>query len=474
MVYTFTFPEVRPKGGHSVRNERKTMNKSHPRFKRKPRFLLVLAVAAGLAPFPSAAQDDVISLENAIQMALTRNERAIQATERIATAEAKVMRARASFLPTLNVTGNYTRRPFEVNRIIGNQIFIVQSYNALSGAARFSMSLFNSSNIPTLRQANLDRISEENTSADSRRKLTFEVSNAFIATLGIEQVLEASKHRLDYAKQALEAARARYAAGLVSVNDVTRAELEYASAEMGMTQVNGQRETTWLQLGYLLDDAAILQKKLLPPEFLFKAAAETSMTVEQLIDQAQNRRLDLKSLRWHAKAQHALVLDPSLRYLPSLTFTGQYTYTNEAGLTGKNTNWNVGLSMSWSVFDGLTRNADYQERTANAYMSDLEVKSSERKVELDVRGAFVTLNNARASLKLASVAYEVAKRNAAETAELYRQGLAQALQVADANVRLFEAEVGFVQARYNLGIAYLNLESALGLDPIGKEPKLVY
>jgi outer membrane protein TolC len=53
---------------------------------------------------------------------------------------------------------------------------------------------------------------------------------------------------------------------------------------------------------------------------------------------------------------------------------------------------------------------------------------------------------------------------------LYRQGLASALQVADATVRLFEAEVGFVAQRYGLGIAFLNLEAALGLDPFGKEP----
>ncbi|MCX6564503.1 MAG: TolC family protein [Candidatus Aminicenantes bacterium] len=450
------------------------MSNAHPSFKKKRRLTQILIIGLLLGPSLLIAQDDILSLEKAIQLALNRNERAIQATERITAADARVMRARASFLPVLNATGNYTRRPFEVSRIIGNQIFIVQSYNALSGAARLSMTLFNSSNIPTLRQANLDKISEESTAADSKRKLTFEVSNAFIATLGVDQVLEASKHRFDYAKQALDAAKARYAAGLVSVNDVTRAELEYATAEMGITQVSGQRETTWLQLSYLLDDETILQKKLLPPEFLLKAAAESSSTLEQLIAAAQDRRPDLNSLRWHAKAQHALVLDPSLRYLPSLTFTGQYTYTNEAGLTGKNTNWNVGLSLSWPIFDGFTRNADYQERRATAYMADLDVKSTERKVDLDVRGAFVTLNSARASLKLANVAYDVAKRNAAETAELYRQGLSQALQVADANVRLFEAEVGLVQSRYNLGIAYLNLEAALGLDPFGKEPTLVY
>jgi outer membrane protein TolC len=44
--------------------------------------------------------------------------------------------------------------------------------------------------------------------------------------------------------------------------------------------------------------------------------------------------------------------------------------------------------------------------------------------------------------------------------------------VADANVSLFEAAVDLVRARYGLGLAYLTLESALGLDPLGKEPNL--
>jgi outer membrane protein TolC len=93
-----------------------------------------------------------------------------------------------------------------------------------------------------------------------------------------------------------------------------------------------------------------------------------------------------------------------------------------------------------------------------------------RQVEIDVREALVSLDSQRASLKQAAVAHDVAKKNAAETAELYRQGLASALQVADANVRLFEAAVQLVSQRYGLGIAFLNLEAALGLDPFGKEP----
>jgi outer membrane protein TolC len=106
----------------------------------------------------------------------------------------------------------------------------------------------------------------------------------------------------------MDAAKARYAAGLVSINDVTRAELEFATAEMGVTQVKGQVETTYLQLGYLLDDMIVSSTKLKVPEFLLQAAAEADQaSIEGLVTQAQDRRLDLGALRYHAKAQHSQV-----------------------------------------------------------------------------------------------------------------------------------------------------------------------
>ncbi len=60
--------------------------------------------------------------------------------------------------------------------------------------------------------------------------------------------------------------------GLVSVNDVTRAELEYATAEMGATQTQGEVETAYLQLGYLLD--TVIDGKLALPELLLAQAEQ--------------------------------------------------------------------------------------------------------------------------------------------------------------------------------------------------------
>jgi outer membrane protein TolC len=417
------------------------------------------------------SQDRALSLDEAVKLALERNERSLATREDVMAADARVSRARSFFLPTITTTGTYTRRAYEVKRLVGDTEVVIQRYNGLSNALGLNMTLFDARSLAGLSAVRAQRNAEVAAATEGRRQLAFEVSQAFLATLGTAQVQEASNRRLAFARQSLEAATARFSAGLTSINDVTRAELEYATAEVGVTQVKGQVETSILQLGYLLDAPDAVRGRLVVPEFLIEAASAEAANSEGLVEEALARRLDVGSLRWLATSQRTLAKVPMLGWLPSLSASGQYRITNEASFNNRTWNWNVGATLSWTLFDGLARFADRRERQALARLADLGVQAATRRVDVEVREALVSLENQRASLKQASVAQDVAKKNAAETAELYRQGLASALEVADANVSLFEAEVALVRERYGLGVAFLNLEAALGLDPFGKEPR---
>jgi outer membrane protein TolC len=427
---------------------------------------LILLLVLGLA-----AQDRPLTLDEAVRLALERNEQSLATQQEVAAANARVQRARSFFLPTLTSTGTYTRRAYEVKRDVGGVEVVIQRFNALSETISLNQTLFDARSLVGLSAVKAQRNAGVAAAAESRRQLAFEVSQAFLATLGVAQVREASQRRFSFAAQNLEAAKARYAAGLASVNDVTRAELEYATAEVGVTQVTGQVETSTLQLGYLLDAPEAVRNRLVVPEFLIEAASAEAANTEGLVEEALGRRLDVGSLRWTAAAQRYLAKEPMLRWIPALGATGQYRMTNEASFNNRTWNWSIGATVSWALFDGLTRFADNKERKALARLADLDLQAAVRRVDVEVREALVSLENQRASLKQAAAAHEVAKKNAAETTELYRQGLASALEVADANVRLFEAEVALVQERYGLGVAFLNLEAALGLDPFGKEPR---
>ena len=441
----------------------------------RPKFLIAVLAAAAAAllavPPPASGQEKALSLEEAIRTALAANEASLSADQDLVQANAALTRARAYFMPSVNVSGSYTRRPFETVRNVGGIQAVIQRYDSVSGAASLSMILFDAHSIPTLRQAKYDRMAELFGIADAKQSLAFEVGNAFLATLGVDQVLEASRSRLDLAKQTLDASRARFEAGLVSGNDVTRAELEFATAETGIDPGPGAGRVDLPRARIPPEQpAAVEAHHPGPPPQGHRGAPPARRAAHRRGPGPPAGRPG--SSAGGANRSHALKLEPLLKWLPSFTLNGRYTYTNEAGLTGRNFNWNVGVSMNWSIFDGFVRNADYRDRSATAIQADLNLRAAERRVDRDVRDALVTLESTRATLKLAQATYDVAQKNARETAELYRQGLSSALEVADANYSLFNANVSLVRARYGLGTAYLTFEAALGLDPLGKEPEI--
>lgn len=433
--------------------------------------ILILILSPAAVSFGAGEEKGAaLTMESAVQSALLHNERAASADLRVNASAARLMKARSVFLPSVTLTGGYTRRPFEVTRELNGQEIVIQSLNALSGTVAFNTLLLDLRSFPLFRQLKMEDKAEKLNSLESKRALAYEVCSAYLSDLGFQQVLKAARQRLDFADQNLKASRARFEAQLVSVNDVTRTELEYATAEKGVTRALGDVETARLQLEFLLGTG--IEEPLENPEKLLAESESPPPGADPLILEAQKNRPDLHSLRWHARAQHAAAAEPFMRWFPSLSLNGQYRFTNESGFSGQKTTWSVGLNLNWTLFDGFSRIADHKERKALAAVADLEVRAAQRSVEVQVRSALVTLTIQQASLKQATVALDVARKNAAETAELYRQGLTGALQAADANVRLYEAEVEFVRERYGLAMAFLNLRLALGLDPFGRPQEL--
>jgi outer membrane protein TolC len=170
------------------------------------------------------------------------------------------------------------------------------------------------------------------------------------------------------------------------------------------------------------------------------------------------------------KALEANAREPLARLFPSLDAFATYQLTNEGGLNGRTTNGFFGLDLTWNFFDGGERYAERRELQALARAAALEQQAGTRRVDVDIERARVALENARAALSQSELAVRAARQNAEEQGILYREGLSTALTVADASLQLFEAEVALAQSRYALGVALLGLRSAVGLNPLGKEP----
>ena len=413
---------------------------------------LWLIVAAIVARASVAAADDAMTFEQAIQLALSRNERAKISDLDAVSAEAAVDRARVAFLPVLAATGAYTVRPVD------------KPVNLATGQVQLSQPIFAPSAFPLYDQAKHALDAQRAQTIEDKRQLAFDTAHAFFAVLLAQRVAEAAQKKLDTATADVADTDAQFKAQLVSSNDVTRAELSRSGSIRDLAADKGSYDAALVQLAYIVNAAT--PKQLATPSATLTAGKQPVVGLDDLVKDGIARRPDLAVKRHSAIAAHDFAREPRWRYLPSVGFLGQLSATSHPANGADTIDGSLGLNASWTIYDGGARSADAASRDAAAEIADLETQMTIRQVESDVRTAAAQLVSAQASLIGAQDAVDSSRKSADETAILYRQGLAKAIELVDANEQRFESEVDYAEAEFAVATAYLALRQALGEGPL--------
>jgi outer membrane protein TolC len=416
---------------------------------------LALAVALGAS---TAWAQPALTLRDAVERAVRRDERAAIAGTRLEEAEARLGRARAFFFPELTLTASYLHRDDEVVRAVGDTQVTIQARDALSGVASLRLHVFDARAFPGLAAARLSRRASELDLADTRRRVAFDAADAFLLVLNLGRVTQAAERRRDLARTTLADARARVGAGLVGANDATKAELELATSQREVVRAGADLAAARLALEYYV--GARTPRELADPGALDAGPGGGP---------AQGDRLDAAAARTRAESARRQAAAPLWSAVPRVDVSANLRATNESGFSGRDTNAWVGADLTWEIFDGGERYAERDEHLAAARAASLEARALERGARLRAAQAGSALEAADAAVAEAQRAAEIAERNARETSVLYREGLATALDVADAAARWYDAEVSLVRERYGRTAAVLALRDARGLDPLGRE-----
>jgi outer membrane protein TolC len=402
-----------------------------------------------------------LRLEDAVQLALSGNERAKISDFQVIVAEAGVERARAGFLPVISLSANEQQHLGPTGSSPSN-----------AGTSNFAVNqpIINASAWPLYSQAKALADSAHAQSVDDKRLLAFSAANAFFAVLNADDFLQAAQRQLDMAKANLADTQARADAGLTSSNDVTRVRVDIASAARQVEADKGNLDNAYVQLAFTIN--APVLAPVLPPDATMRAAQQPPGQIDGLVRLAMDQRPDLLVAKQAAIAAHYFAGEPMLRLVPTLGVQGAATATtNPAPTTGRWNDETVTATLTWTLYDAGVRYADKHSRDAQAKIADLALQQLGRGVDAQVRGAVALLVSAQAAFHVAEDAVTAARQSVDETAILYRQGLAKAIELVDANDARFAAEVNYAGAEYAVAQAYLNFRQSLGLGPLGTELK---
>jgi outer membrane protein TolC len=432
------------------------------------KILCFAVVMAWPAVASASATAQGMTLEDAVKLALSKNERAQKAPLRVEVAAGQLERARDAFLPTLNAAGTSTYRP---DAKAGTN-------PASSGSLTLNQPLLSPSAFPQYSQQRHNLESEKWGSSQDKRQLAFETAKAFMQALTAENVLASAQRKLDSAKLNLETSKARAEAGLASSNDVTKAELQLATTQGQLASAQGNVKKTYIALSFLV--AQKVEGPLVPPDNTTRAAEQfeqaRSNQVKTALDRrsrvlaaAQARRPDLRSLQEKNAGLEDSAKEPLYRLIPTVSASGQLRLNPDPLPSEKALDEQVSVNLNWQLFDAGFRYADRRQRLAQLESARLDEKLLKRSVQNDIELALATLRAARENFASALSAAGAAQKNSEETAVLYQQGLARAIEVNDANDKQFEADVTREAAKLSMEQAYLDLRSALGFGPLDQE-----
>jgi outer membrane protein TolC len=405
-----------------------------------------------------------LRLDQAVQLALTKNERAKISDLNVVVAEAAVQKATAAFLPVINLGGTDVIRPKQSHNGVETQ-----SPNAATANGTITQPILVASNFPLLSQAKNNRDSTVAQTVDDKRVLAFDAARAFFAVLSAQAVLEAAQRAYETALDNLSDTQARVDAQLNSSNDATRAKIDLASSARQVEVNRGTVQNAFTMLSFTIN--AKIDNQVAVPEPTLHASEQPLAPVETLVKFALAHRPDVDAKKLAAVAAHDFADEPLLRLVPTLGATASAQAVSNPGASSPYLDESLTFTANWTIFDNGTRYADRRSRVASAQIADLTTVTLVRTVDAQVKTAFASLASAQAAFHVAQQGFQAAKQSSDETAILYREGLAKAIELVDANDTRLTSEVEYVSAEFAMAQAYLDMRQALGLEPLGTELK---
>ena len=418
--------------------------------------VVLLAVVAGSA---GVVQGQGLTLEEAIRRADRHSEVPRIVAARVDRARAVRRQAYAALLPVLAASGTYRRRANEVVRDVAGSDVVIQRNDAFSAAARADLAILDPTAFPRIAAAGYALDAAEHDAREARRLLWLDVAEAFYAILAAEQIRAAAGRRVEVADVETRAAARRLEVGLGDRNAVTRAELELTTARLEAVQATNAVTQARLSLELLM--ASDVPQELSASD----APVVEQLPEERLVREALRVRDDLRALRANVAAADALEDEPWLSLLPRLDGNAVYTWTNESGFSGNETDWTIALTATWIAYDGGVRYAQMGARDAELRELSLAVDALERQVRIEVRAALAELATAAAAVEVAQARVVAADRNLEEVRARFERGLADVLAMADASEQAFLAAAELAGQKLALRLAEIDLMRASGDRP---------
>lgn len=283
---------------------------------------------------------------------------------------------------------------------------------------------------------------------------------AWLRLAGAQQTVTARQEDSVTAFALLDIARSQVDAGTSPRIDRTRSETRAAAVRVQLAVARNERDRAAIELARSVG---------LPPGQPIVVPGDVTMSSDTLpsdigaaVALARLHRVDLAAERERLVVLQRGVTAIRNEFIPALALSG-LLQTSGTKLDTVAGTWNIGVGLSWSIFDGFRRERRVDEQQLRVDAEQHRLLDLESQIDADVREAALDVASARDQVALATDRVRLAEEELSEARERFTAGVTGSIETTNAESELAAARDALIQARLSAGAAQVNAARALGL-----------
>jgi outer membrane protein TolC len=412
-----------------------------------------------------------LSLKRAVEVAVAPEGSAkIQlADEALKQAQARAAEARAALLPDLESSFNYSTQTVNLAAeglstafqipIPGFQFpTLVGPFSVADARATAQQSVFDFSAIRRFQASKVGIAASKSDLEASSEQVAAQVARAYLGAVKGDTDVETAQANVTLSQATLTQAENQKAAGTGTGIEITRAKVQLANDQQRLVAARNARRAAHLQLlramGMRLDTDLELTDKL-------QYVPVDAVTLETARAQAFKDRPDYQAQQQKESNARLSASATTLERLPTLAASANYGSIGP-GLNNAIPTYAYGISVRVPVFDGGRRDARRVESDSEYRAEKVRTTDLKEQIELDVRLALDSLASAAEEVQVAKDGLELSESELTQARRRYEGGVANSLEVTDAQTRLERARDNQTDALYNYNLARVDLAQAMG------------
>jgi outer membrane protein len=414
----------------------------------------------------------ILTLDEAINIALQKNSTLQQNLNNLRTFESGLLASYGNLLPSLNASGSWSwSRSEDEGTTFNFQGFVYTTPPTTTESRNYSAAL-NSSWVLFDGLANFAALSQSKNQLESvklslerlKQDIVFQTTALYYDVINAQQLLKVKEDDLRQAQKNYETISERNRLGAVTLADVYAQQVRLGNAELDEIRARNDLETIRSNLLYYLG-LDVLEEYSFPDDLsdqeevmIKNRIGKDYEDISELVSKAMNNRLDYQSALLNLESASNGVTIAKAGHLPRLTNSMSFnTYANKIGNLFNNRNYSVGLTLSIPIFSGFSVSNQVETATVNAMNREVELNDLEREIKRNIQKTYLDLQAAEKSLSVSEKNVEAAYENLRIEEEKYQLGLSKLLDVLTATTNYTNARVSYINNQF----AYIVLSEQL-------------